>query len=58
MSDCKKLFNKDVFAYLINIMPDDVKNELTNCDEMSGGRKKKIVEKECAEEIQTLEKES
>lgn len=41
MSDCKKMFNKDVFAYLINIMPDDVKNELINCDEMSGGRKKK-----------------
>lgn len=41
MSDCKKLFNKDVFAYLIKNMPDDVKNELTNCDEMSGGRKKK-----------------
>lgn len=41
MSDCKKMFNKDVFKYLINIMPDDIKNELTNCDEMSGGRKKK-----------------
>jgi hypothetical protein len=41
MSDCKKMFNKDVFAYLINVMPDDIKNELTNCDEMSGGRKKK-----------------
>ena len=41
MSDCKKIFNKDVFAFIVNIMPDDIKNELTNCDEMSGGRKKK-----------------
>ena len=41
MSDCKKMFNREVFAYLFKVMPDDIKNELTDCDEMSGGRKKK-----------------
>jgi hypothetical protein len=41
MSDCKKMFNKDVFAYLMTVMPDDIKKELTNCDEMTGGRRKR-----------------
>jgi hypothetical protein len=45
MSDCKNLMNKDVFNYIIKIMPDDIreefKNELINCDEMTGGKRKK-----------------
>lgn len=45
MSDCKNLMNKDVFDYIIKIMPDDIreefKNELINCDETTGGRKKR-----------------
>lgn len=41
MSDCKKMFNREVFAYLFKVMPDDIKNELTDCDEMTGGKKKR-----------------
>ena len=45
MSDCKNLMNKDVLNYIIKIMPDDIreefKNELINCDETTGGRKKR-----------------
>jgi len=45
MSDCKNLMNKDVFNYIIKIMPDDIreefKNELIKCDETTGGRRKK-----------------
>jgi hypothetical protein len=39
MDECYGLLDKSVFKYLMKVMPDDIKEELINCDSKTGGRK-------------------
>ena len=42
MEECNKLFDKKVFTYLMKIMPNDIKDELKNCDDKTGGKNKRM----------------
>ncbi len=41
MDTCENLLDKSVFKFVVDLMPDEIKDEFINCSDTKGGRRKK-----------------